>query len=711
MMLPFIYSFSDSLEELRTQLVWRLSHMLIGFGVLATWFLLVQRDVPLEAAVVPFMTILIGRVVQNTNDARPAFARRVLAGGLLGNLLLAMLAFGDTWLPYLGIICVFVSAMLVSNGGLTSMVLVAVTAMLLNLSGMRSYPLLELATILGLAAGSSWLSAYTLFTVVHWYSGMQARSQRLLEETRDHRAELSRTVKSLQLAYETQHHIQNELIWARKHADDARRLKEQFAANISHELWTPLNLILGFSEVMYLSPEVYGDTTWTPGLRRDIYQIYRNSQHLLGMIGDILDLSRFEINGFNIKLEPTPLEPLLQDSLEMVQQVIGGRPVRLQLNIADDLPVLDIDRTRIRQVVLNLLNNAARFTEAGVIELAAQQVEREVWISVRDTGYGIPADKLAYLFDEFYQVDLSLQRNHGGAGLGLAISKRFVEAHGGRIWVESEIGQGSCFMFALPVAERLFDQQGIKNGRARSIKANHPCVLVLERDRTVVTMLQHRLRNCDAVQVTDVRELRQMALTYHPRMIIRNIRPGQQQAFPPDILDLGIPLVECTLPSAAWTAETLGVTVCLTKPITSQVLLNEIDHLGSIHDVLLVFMDRHLALMIERMLETSRPDGRFEVRRAYDDQQMLEAVQTRCPDLVVLESASLHVLDRLRAELPFADVPIMLLTTSQQVEASSEESRLTVYQRDGLYPTEILNCLSAIAEHLQPRHLVTSLVT
>src|SRR5260221_13570901 len=120
--------------------------------------------------------------------------------------------------------------------------------------------------MLALAAISSWLSAYTLFTAVHWYRTMQIRAMQLLEETRDHRAELSQTLKTLEIAYETQKHIQLELIWARKQADDTRRLKEQFAANISHELRTPLNLILGFSEIMYLSPEVYGDVTWTRSL-------------------------------------------------------------------------------------------------------------------------------------------------------------------------------------------------------------------------------------------------------------------------------------------------------------------------------------------------------------------------------------------------------------------------------------------------------------
>src|SRR5262249_19228822 len=197
---------------------------------------------------------------------------------------------------------------------------------------------LELTVALGLAGASSWLSAYTLFTAIHWYRAMQVRGQKLLEETRDHRAELSQTLKSLEVAYETQKHIQLELIWARKQAENSRRLKEQFAANISHELRTPLNLILGFSDMMYRSPEVYGDMAWPPLLRRDVHEIYRSSQHLLALIDDILDLSRFEMTGFNLALEAVPLEPLLQETIEIARSLVRGRPVSLKLEVSPNLP-------------------------------------------------------------------------------------------------------------------------------------------------------------------------------------------------------------------------------------------------------------------------------------------------------------------------------------------------------------------------------------
>src|SRR5262249_26531351 len=159
------------------------------------------------------------------------------------------------------------------------------------------------------------------------------------------------------------------------------------------------------------------DVTWPPTLRRDIHQIYRSSQHLLAMIDDILDLSRFEMTGFGLNLEVVSLESLLSDTLDIATDLVRGRPLELRLVVSDDLPQLDVDRTRIRQVILNLLNNACRYTESGTIELRAIKSDQEVRVSVSDSGSGIPTNKLPYVFDEFYQVDYSLRRSHNGAGL------------------------------------------------------------------------------------------------------------------------------------------------------------------------------------------------------------------------------------------------------------------------------------------------------
>ena len=703
------YSFSSSLEEVRARLIYRLGFLLIGFGIFAMWYVLVRRDLPFASVWIPFLLIVFSRAVQILLNQKLVLARYVFVWGMVVFLIVALLAFTDPLLPYLTIIWVFISAMLISNSGMISAAVFIGETALLNLIGIRQYPLLELTIVLVLAASSSWISAYTLFTVVHWYTAMQVRSQQLLETTRDHRAELSQALKSLRSAYETQQHIQLELMWARKHAEDARRLKEQFAANISHELWTPLNLILGFSEMMYLSPDVYGDVAWTPGLRRDIHQIYRNSQHLLGLIGDILDLSRFEMTGFNISTEPTALAPFVRETLEIVEHSLQGRDIRLTCSLADDLPMVEIDCTRIRQVILNLLNNAGRFTEAGTIELSAQQVKHEVVISVRDTGSGIPADKLPHIFDEFFQANPSLKRTRSGAGLGLAISKRFVEVHHGRIWAESEEGVGSCFSFALPIWESPVNARVAQSGGGAALtEAAHRSVLVFGAESAALTLLERSLKDCDVIPVHDVRHLPEMVLTHHPKMIIHDIRDDAASIWH-EIADLGVPVVECALPRDANVggAKELGVQAYLTKPINKQLLLDEIDRIGEVRDVLIAFSDRGFALLIERMLQTSDHD--FVVRRVYDYEQGLAAIAERQPDLVLLDAVTadtdgLRLLLALRAQPAWAALPLIVVTTSFSLGEVPSETGFMIHQRGGLFASEILKFIAAVFDKLSPRY-------
>ncbi len=703
------YSFSSSLEEVRARLIYRLGFLLIGFGIFAMWYVLVRRDLPFASVWIPLLLIIFSRGVQILLNQKPVLARYGFVWGMVIFLVITLLAFADPLLPYLTILWVFISAMLIGNSGMISAAIFMVEATVLNLAGIRNYPLLELTIVLVLAASSSWISAYTLFTVVHWYTAMQVRSQQLLETTRDHRAELSQALKSLRSAYETQQHIQLELVWARKHAEDARRLKEQFAANISHELWTPLNLILGFSEMMYLSPDVYGDVAWTPGLRRDIHQIYRNSQHLLGLIGDILDLSRFEMTGFNISTEPTALAPFLTDTLEIVEHSIQGRDIHLEYNAPDDLPVVEIDCTRIRQVILNLLNNACRFTEAGVIELSAQQVKREVVISVRDTGSGIPADKLPHIFDEFFQANPSLNRSRSGAGLGLAISKRFVEVHHGRIWAESEEGVGSCFSFALPIWETPTRGPAAQSGEGAAVtEAAYRSVLVFGAEGAALALLERSLKDCDVIPVRDLRHLPEMVLTHHPKMIIHDIRDDAESIWQA-VADLGVPVVECALPRDANVggAKELGVQAYLTKPINALTLIDEIDRVGGVRDVLIAFADRGFALLIERMLQTSDHD--FVARRVYDYEQGLAAIAARKPDLVLLDSVTadtdgLRLLLETRAQPSYEELPFIVLTTSFSLGEAPSETGFIVHQRGGLYASEILKFITAVFEKLSPRY-------
>jgi len=225
-------------------------------------------------------------------------------------------------------------------------------------------------------------------------------------------------------------------------------------ANISHELRTPLNAIIGFAQVIL--NEIDGPLTDTQ--REDLSAIYSSAQHLLNLVNDILDLSKIEAGKMELHKEWVDIKELVYGVMATTLTLIGDKDIKLIERVADDLPPVYVDRTRIRQVILNLLSNAAKFTERGTITLTVDRLVETVdsrpqlflLFTVADTGIGIAPENIPIVFEEFRQVDSSLARQAEGTGLGLPISKRLVELHGGRLWVESRVGVGSRFCFTLP---------------------------------------------------------------------------------------------------------------------------------------------------------------------------------------------------------------------------------------------------------------------
>src|SRR5262245_1681645 len=280
-----------NLEDLRGQLTNRLALLLMTMAGLGAWWLTLRQG---PFYLVPFLLFLIlfgwGVGVQACVRLHPTLARHLFVWGLTLSLLLSLRLFSDPWLPFLGLILIVVNAMLVFGSELATAAAIMLLAGRLVQIGERSYSLYALFVMLALGVAVTWLAVHTLYTALQWMRNIQQRTDQLLAEVRDHRAELSRALKASDLANTLLRRTQRELIVARRQAEVARRLKEQFAVNISHELRTPLNLILGFSEVMYLSPELYGAVQWTPMLRRDVHHIYQASRHLLEMIDDVLDL-------------------------------------------------------------------------------------------------------------------------------------------------------------------------------------------------------------------------------------------------------------------------------------------------------------------------------------------------------------------------------------------------------------------------------------
>ena len=233
------------------------------------------------------------------------------------------------------------------------------------------------------------------------------------------------------------------------------RLKSSFLANMSHELRTPLNSILGFSDVMLEGI----DGPLTDYMENDLKLIQKNGQHLLHLINDVLDMAKIESGRMNLHLETFKVHEVLDEVCSITSTLASEKNLALFIETDSDMDVeISADVTRLRQVIINLVNNSIKFTEKGKVTLRADRLgDKQVMIMVKDTGLGIPADHLESVFQEFSQVDTSTTRKAGGTGLGLPISRRLVEMHGGRMWAESTgvSGEGSIFYVELPLEAQI----------------------------------------------------------------------------------------------------------------------------------------------------------------------------------------------------------------------------------------------------------------
>jgi len=228
---------------------------------------------------------------------------------------------------------------------------------------------------------------------------------------------------------------------------EASKHKSQFLANMSHELRTPLNAILGYTELILDS--IYGEPT--EKMRTVLERLQANGKHLLGLINDVLDLSKIEAGQLTLSLDDYSMKDVVHGVVSAVEPLAAEKRLAFKAEVAPDLPTGRGDGRRLSQVLLNLVGNAIKFTDKGEVAIRAEAANGAFTVAVCDTGPGVAATDQAKIFEEFQQADSSITRKKGGTGLGLSIARRIIEMHGGRIWVESELGKGSTFYFTLPM--------------------------------------------------------------------------------------------------------------------------------------------------------------------------------------------------------------------------------------------------------------------
>lgn len=559
-----------------------------------------------------------------------------------------------------------------------------------------------------------WAAGGSIFQTLVRAQASEMRAWQQAAEAMKRRGELRGVSKALHDMYALLERTNHELEIARREAEEAKEIKARFAANISHELRTPLNLILGFSRIMHRSPSVYGGVNWTPELRADVRQIYNASRHLLGMIDDILDLSRIEAQRLPLRLEPVDPTLLLDEAAATARGLLRDSSVTLVVNVPPSLPELVLDRTRIRQVLLNLLSNAIRFTDRGQITLSAWGDESNVHVSVSDTGIGIAAEDLPTIFDEFSQVGAGITDGRGGAGLGLAVCKQFVQLHGGHITVESQVGKGSTFHFNLPISQPWSGRRRLAyylpEGWSPPLPDNPlaESIVVLGPDESAARVIAKGVLGCRVLLVRDIQALAAVVESEHPLGVVIVKDPLAMGEGPQaeDVWqctgrpDLGV--IECELPLEETARCLLNVDAYLTKPVSPDEIATTIRRINpSAVKLLAVDDDAGFLALLERMLHLALPEA--SLYACSDGEQALQLARQEAFDLVILDLimprlSGAEFLQRLREEGLLAGAGFIVTTGAPYVEelAAALPTKLHFARKSPPRSDHWLQCISAI---------------
>lgn len=562
----------------------------------------------------------------------------------------------------------------------------------------------------------SWLVTRPALISLEWSWMNFAYATQARDELERRQGELTRTLHGLNVAQNRLEQLNQELAWAREAAEEARRLKAEFAANISHELRTPLNHIIGFSEVMISAPETYGGDVLPDSYRGDVEAIYRSAHHLSQLIDDVLDLSQIEAARMGLAKTSVRVCEVIDEAIAVVHHFLESKGLALNVAAPTDLPQVFVDRTRIRQVLINLLGNAARFTDEGGITIRATYEEHDVIVSVEDTGPGIPHDDLPKVFEEFRQLDGSSSRRHGGSGLGLAISKRFVELHGGSIWAESEVGRGSRFNFSIPVASGQNVVTTPYSGEApfwsrlaAEWSSSRKTLAVISDDPALARVIHRFLDGFEVIVSDSVAEVSAWHVEHRVDALLlaaESTRDGLRQVEEVRHLPTTLPVITCSIPARRDRAKDLEVASYLVKPVDREALLKEIGRLGRpASRVLVVDDDPDTLRLFARILQSEPGRERYRVSTATSGTEALAQMRRYRPDVVILDllmpdTGGYEVLAAMRCEPELQDIPTIVISAQEAREETAVADAVAMTRPGGLAMGELLNLIRTGLDNL-----------
>ena len=468
-----------------------------------------------------------------------------------------------------------------------------------------------------------------------------------------------------------------ELKETNKRLEEANKHKSVFLANMSHELRTPLNAIIGFSELLIDSSAKQFDATTQ---QRFFTQIHTSGKHLLGLINDILDLSKVEAGQMELRLQTVTVGEVVDQVMQTVEPLAGQKRIKMRADAANAGEVL-VDAGKLKQMLLNLVSNAIKFTpDEGEVRIAAARLQSSVEISVIDTGIGISDADQAQLFQEFHQVDQGPGRRQQGTGLGLALTRRFAALHGGEVLVRSEVGKGSVFTLRLPIQTPVAEKPAPVPAKTQDMSL--PLVLVIEDDPPAAELLVRQLEGAGfRTQVARTgtealamaRELRPAAITLDillPELDGWEVMTRLKR----DAMTSDIPVVVVSVVDNPELGMALGALDYFVKPIDGKELVTRLSRFSFKRSngstVLVVDDDASNRLWLTSVLG---PAG-FAVINAGGGREAIQLAKSRNPDLILLDLmmpdvSGFAVVEALRGDPATRHIPIMILTARTLTEA------------------------------------------
>jgi CheY-like chemotaxis protein len=403
--------------------------------------------------------------------------------------------------------------------------------------------------------------------------------------------------------------------------------------------------------------------------------------------------------------EMVDLRSVVGEAITAIARLYEVRGLTLANEVSSDLPTVFADRTRVRQVLINLLNNAARFTTKGGATVRAHQMDSNLVMEVADTGVGIAQEDIPIVFEEFRQLDGTTRRPHDGSGLGLAICRRFVEMHGGAIWAESEPGTGTVFSFSLPLIDNVISSplRPEWDTWVHLPTTSDPplrSVVLVNRDPRLEHLFRRYLDGYRVLPAADESAALQLFAQAPVHGIVIAVDPTADRTESLHRLreaPRNVPIIACSLPTSTSMGERLGVVDYLVKPISRERLLDVLAGLGrKIHSVLIVDDDTEMIRLLARMVRSG--SHRYQVLRAYGGEAALQLLREKRPDAVILDLVmpgvdGYAVLREIRLQADLRDIPVVAVTARSYEAETVAAGAVEIVREGGLSIGELMACV------------------